>query len=436
MTSDIESANRTCWLAKANQVARRVNFAWWLETLSLPSLIGATLGAATLLIARREFSPVPWEILAAAISGGILLLMLICWVWAARKFEQPEQSLVRIEASMNLHNVLSTARAGMIPWPTPPKKVDAGLAWHWPRLLAPPLGMLGIFATGLIIPIAVKNHQPDGSPEQPPAWRELNVELDHLTKEEVVDQEYLEETRKKLDELKSQEQEQWFSHSSLEATDSLKKSHRAEAERIEREVARAEKALFEIEQNSEVADQAQKTRMMEEFDRALENLQNGAMKLNPELLEQMKQLDFKKSTELTAEQIEQLRKNLKKNIEAMRNSEGDQNDKYGSNELLAEEPNGEDVGDPLRGPGHFPSTLGKEKDFLEIGKLSGLDAKDLSQSTPGDLLELSDGKHDSDRSASKVASGRSAGANGNGGDQVWRDSLNPDEQRTLKRYFE
>jgi hypothetical protein len=86
----------------------------------------------------------------------------------------------------------------------------------------------------------------------------MSSELDHLTKEQVVDEKYLEETKNRLDELKSQQEEQWFSHSSLEATDSLKKSHRAETDRVERELGRAQKALGDLEKNAGAASEAEK----------------------------------------------------------------------------------------------------------------------------------------------------------------------------------
>ena len=442
MTSASENSNRDRWHAKAKQVARTVNFGWWLETLSAPLLVGAVIGAVALLVVRREFSQVqPW-MLAAAIGGTLLVLGAVCWAWAARKFEKPEQSLVRIEAAMRLRNSLSAARAGVAPWPTPTEKIDAGLAWQWPRLLVPPLGALVLLAAGLFIPIAARGLHPAGAPEQPQAWKQLDTELDKLTKEEVVDEKYLEETRKKLEELKAQEEEQWFSHSSLEATDSLKKSHRAETARVERELGRAEKALESLEKNAGAKNQAEKSRLMEEFDQALQGLQNGAMKPNPKLLEQMKQLDLKDMANLTPEQIEQLRENLKKNADAMKNGQGKGEGEDWSDELLAGDGEGDNPGDGPgeggvdRGPGHDPGVLGAEKDRVETGKLTGLESKDLSRATPGDLLELQDGEHDVDHSPSDISAGGNTEATGKGGDRVWRDSLDPAEQRTLKRFFE
>lgn len=449
MKSAPENSNRDHWQAKAQQVARRVNFAWWLESLSAPLLITALVGAAALLLVRREINPTePW-ILVAGIGGAVCAIGLACWAWAARKFEKPEQSMVRLEATMQMKNSLSAAQAGVAAWPAPLEKTDAGLAWQWPRLLVPPLGALVLLAAGLFIPVSALGTHTPSSPEQPQAWKQLDSELDHLTKEEVVDEKYLEETRKRLEELKSQEEEQWFSHSSLEATDSLKKSHRAESERVERELGRAEKALSQLEKNAGATNQAEKNRMMDEFDQALQGLQNGAMKPNPSLLEQMKKLDLKDMANLSPEQIEQLRENLKKHSDAMKNGKGEGED--WSDELLAGDQNGEGEGegegkgedgeDPNgkggidRGPGHSPGVLGREKEGVEIGELTGLEAKDLSRSTPGDLLELQDGEHDVDKSASSISAGGNTDATGKGGDRVWREALDPAEQRALKRFY-
>lgn len=453
MSENRDGRNQDFWRARARQVARTVNTAWWLETMAAPLLIGAMLVAVVLLGVRREFPEYGTGMLFAACVTAGLILALVCRFLAGRKFETPDHSLVRLEAAMELRNSLSAANAGVMPWPAPRKTTDAGLHWQWPRLLVPPLGAVVLIAAGLWIPMSAKTTPAAGDPEQPQAWKQLSTEIDQLTKEAVVDEKYLEETRKRLDELKAQKEEQWFSHSSLEATDSLKKSHRAETQRVDRELGRAGKALETLEKNAGAMAQAEKNRMMEEFDQALQGLQNGAMKPNPKLLEQMKQLDLKNLAQLTPEQIEQLRENMKKNAEAMKGAQGQGTD--WSDELLdgqgegdgqgqgegdgqgdGEDGDGNGNGGVSRGPGHAPGVLGAEKDALETGDLTGLQAKDLSKSTPGDLLELQDGEHDVDKTPSAMSEGGNTQSTGKGGDRVWKDALDPDEQRTLKKFFE
>lgn len=455
MSKATETSHREHWLACARRVSRTVNLGWWLEMLAAPLLVAALIGAAALLVVRREQPALePW-VVPSAIGGAVVLTALVCWWLAARKFEKPDDSLVRIEASMRLRNALSAAKAGVAPWPAPVGKIDAGISWQWPRLIVPPLGALVLLAAGWFIPVSAKTTT-SGPPEQPQAWKQLDSELDHLTQEQVVDEKYLEDTRKRLEELKSQEEEQWFSHSSLEATDSLKKSHRAESERVERELGKADKALENLEKNAG-ASQAAKNKMMEDFDQALQGLQKGAMKPNPQLLEQMKGLDMKNMANLTPEQLQQLRENLKKNADAMKGAKGEgQGGDDWSDELLGDgegegkgNGNGEGEGEGEgkdgegagkgginRGPGHDPNVLGKEKDGLDTGALTGLEAKDLSNSSPGDLLELQDGEHDVDKSATRLSQGGNTDATGRGGDRVWKDSLDPSEQRALKKFFE
>lgn len=452
MSKATETSHREHWLTRAGQVSRKVNLAWWLETLAAPLLILALVGSAAILLLRRE-AMMDHRFAAATIAGVLAILALACWARARRRFETKSQSLVRIEAAMSLRNALSAAEAGISPWPKPLGTIQAGLHWQWPRLLVPPLGALLLLAAGIFIPVTAREASSHSGPEQPQAWKQLDAELDHLTKEEVVDEKYLEETRKRLDELKAQEEEQWFSHSSLEATDSLKKSHQAESQRMERELGKAEKALANFEKNSATANQAEKNRMMEDFDQALQGLQSGAMKPNPALLEQMKGMDLKNMSGMSPEQMQQLRENLKKHAEAMKNGSGQGEGDDWSDELMGGEGEGEGEGEGNgegdgedgngpgkgginRGPGHDPNVLGKQRDGVETGELTGLEAKDLSRAAPGDLLELQDGEHDVDQSATRVREGGGTDATGKGGDRVWKESLDPSEQRTLKKFFE
>ncbi len=448
MSARTGNANREFWQKHAAHTRRRVNLAWWLETFSTPLVVLSLVGAAALLVARREWPAAPPWLPPVCIGGALLIVALVCLWRARRKFERTDDSLVRIEAAMRMRNALSAAREGVAPWPAPVTKVEAGLRWQWPRLWVPLVGSLALLAAGLWIPVAARATTNPAAPDQPQAWKQLETELDLLKEEQVADEKYLEETRKRLEELKSQEEEQWFSHSSLEATDSLKKSHQAETDRLERELGKADKALGALEKNA--GGQAEKERLMEEFEQALQGLQNGAMKPNPQLMEQMRNLDLKNLGNLPPEQLQQLKENLQKHAKCMGQCQGGDGD--WEDELLAGDGEGQGGGEGKegkdgdgdgegnggvdRGPGHSPGVLGKQRDALKTGKMEGLEALDLSRAAPGDLLELQDGEHEVDRSGSKVTEGGNTEATGKGGDRVWRESLDPDEQRALKKFFE
>ncbi|RYD60771.1 MAG: hypothetical protein EOP83_18635 [Verrucomicrobiaceae bacterium] len=449
---------RDAWTRHAAAVARKINLAWWIQTLSTPLVTVGLVGACVLLLIRREAPDSPAWILGASVLGAVALLAGIAWLVARRHFEKPEQSLVRIEASMRLRNALSAAKAGVAPWPELPPKVDAGVEWHWQRVLVPPFAALLFLLAGLFFPVAARTN-PEVGKDEPLAWANLDSDLQRLDQEDTIDETYIEEMKKKLEELRSQEEEEWFSHSSLEATDSLKKEHSSQVDKLERELGRADKALGNLEKNAGGMPAAEKDRLLNQFDQALQGLQNGALKPNSKLLDQLKQLDPKNLGQIPPEQLQQLRDAMKKAGQACKdcqggNCEGDEwldelldgdgngNGKGKGNGNGEGEGEGDEDGEGTgkggvgRGPGHSPGMLGAEGKKLGTGDLTGLESKDLSRSMPGDLLQLQDGEHDVDKSAVGPRSGGATGATGDGGDRVWKDALDPGEQKALKKFFE
>src|SRR5688572_11692988 len=52
---------RDAWARHAAAVARKVNLAWWLETVSVPLVVVGLIGACVLLLVRREIpQSQPW----------------------------------------------------------------------------------------------------------------------------------------------------------------------------------------------------------------------------------------------------------------------------------------------------------------------------------------------------------------------------------------
>ncbi len=445
------------WAAQARRVARKVNFAWWLQRFSTPLLLSSLIGTGLLLWFRRQYTQVGLLPYLLVITATLLLIALFAWVLSRKYFETPEQSLVRVEAAMRLRSGLSAALAGVSPWPPLPEHVHAGLHWHWQRVWIPPLAALLLLASGLLIPLH-RIIPPKLPPDEPQAWERTESELTKLDQEQVIDQEYIEEVRKKIEDLRAQDPEEWFSHASMEATDNMRKEHKSETKRLEREMNQAAKTLETLLQNPLLADK-EKARLANEFEQAMEGMKNGAMKPNAALMGQLKGLDPKDLGKLTPEQLEQLQQNLKKSAEQLQGEgqqgEGGQGEEW-MDELMADgshpgdkgqgecegEGEGESDGEQPgkggvnRGPGHDPNLLGKASQELETGEMQGLKATDLSKSLPGDLLELQDGKHDVDQSASKTSAGGSVSDTGKGGDRVWKESLDPQEQKALKKFFE
>lgn len=453
--------NRKYWQDQAGALSRRVNFAWFLQILAAPLLVYSVIGACAILILRREIEGFSVPFAGAGLAVGLIVVIAVSLVFAVRRFEKPENSLVRIEAGAGLNTALTSANAGVASWPEPPPAPPAALKWHLPKTFTPPLAALALLALGLFIPISAKQQIAPAPSRQPQAWSQIDAQLEQLEEDKMIDEEYIEEMEKRLAELRSQEEQDWFSHASLEATDSLKESQNSNMEKLERDLNEAGNALEALAENADKMNAAQKQKLTEEFEQALQGLQNGAMKPNKELLDQLSKLDPDDLGKLTPEQMEQLKENMDKLKESLENAgqgqgegddwadqllgdgegegEGEGNCPGGGECPGCDDPNckgdGPGKGGIDRGPGHDPNVLKGAKDPLDTGELTALEAKDLSRAIPGDLLQLQDGKHTVDENASKASAG-GAGAQGKGGDRVWKDSLAPDEQRALKKYFE
>ena len=61
----------------------------------------------------------------------------------------------------------------------------------------------------------------------------------------------LDELEEKVEELRKQPKEEWFDHSAMEATDSLKEAHEQELKELERDLRKAEKSLNALQNHSQ-----------------------------------------------------------------------------------------------------------------------------------------------------------------------------------------
>lgn len=438
-------AQEQTWRAIARSTSRKINFGWWLQILATPLLITALVIACGILIVRRELDNLPWLEIGGGTIAALALTGIACWLAARAHFESSQQSLVRIEAAMRLRNALTAADHGIAPWPEVPAIINDGMSWRWNRLIPPLVGAALIIACGFLIPIHAKSTL-DNSAQQPTAWNELDTSLDQLDNQELVQQDYIDEMRDKLEKLREQSPDEWYSHSSLEATDNLKKNHANEQESLKNNLQRAERNLSELQKGGGgKMNEEKKQRLLNEFDQALKKMEQGGMKPNEKLLKQLQKLDPKDLDQLTPEQMDQLRENMRKHAEKLNQQGGEKGNQPGEGEddwMKDPEGEGEDgegekpgKGGINRGPGTAPDVLGAPHADAGKGKLERLENKNKDQALPGDLLQTSDGEHDVDESPKGPTAGGNASNKGKGGDRVWKDSLLPEEQKALKKFF-
>jgi hypothetical protein len=151
---------------------------------------------------------------------------------------------------------------------------------------------------------------------------------------------------------------------------------------------------------------------------------------------------------MSKEQMEKLAKQLQKNAQALQDAlknspELKLTECQGCNGGRGKKPgdgdgkDGPGRGGIDRGPGTAPLTLNSEETNLNTTKTEALNSQiDVNRVAPGDLLTVSDGKHEVDKNVYQGPKAGGAISNtGDGGAAVWQNSLLPSEREALKRYF-
>ncbi len=522
------------WRSLAGRLVRKVNVGWWLQLLTPLLVVGSLVIGSAILIMRSMWLPIEntWFLIG---TGTLIVIMLIvAGIFAKRRFIEQKDGLVRLEEGLSLRNALTAADHGVGQWPAPPRDESsamkwAGFQWRWPVVITPfAIATLSI-AAALLIPIPDLKAAADLPPAEPSAWEQVEKMLDTLEDQEVIEEEAIEEVRDKIVELRAQPEDDWFSHSSMEATDTLRETLRQQINSLGAEMQTAERDLNALQNFSSQMSEEAKDMIISEFEEALKNMELSGLEMNQELLKQLQQMDPKQlmamskfidalkdmgfteeelnedfvrdmkaldpdklaeaqkkldpdelkemlkevgfaeedlteemlekmqkldpqalknaqEAQISKEQMDALREQLKKAGEAMKEMQG-----LGGGEeaRLAEleawmmkmqgqgppgQGQGAGNGGINRGPGTAPLFFGAETD-LNTKNIEQVKNLDLSKAAPGELLGVGETEHDIDelkvgpKEAGKVKS------KGQGGDTVWRESLMPEEKAVLKRYF-
>ena len=128
--------------------------------------------------------------------------------------------------------------------------------------------------------------------------------------------------QERIDRLREQNQEEWYSHSSIEATDALLEMHKGELDQMERNLRTAEQALENLQENMGEMSNLTKERMLDAFSEAMQGLEQGKMKPNSELLEKLRELDLQNLGQLDPQQLEQLRESIKQSAKKCAQCQG------------------------------------------------------------------------------------------------------------------
>lgn len=437
------------WNRRAAALAGRLNLGWWLERFNQLVLVGLLLFAVVLLAGRTWradwISPVP---VFVGLTVLVVVLALTSWLLVRRRFVGAEKGLVRLDEKLSLHNRLVSASAKVGPWPE--VAVDpvgaAGFRWNLPRALLPGLAALSLVAGAWWVPIPERSAAPRQVVE-PSAWEQMEEWLETLEAEELIEEENIEELAGRIEELRDQPEEEWFSHSSLEATDSLQQALGMEIRDLAEEMKALERNLAALQKFSGQMSEAKKEQLKKEMQQALEALQESGLGVNQELLDQIGEIDPSQLgqetlSNLTSGQLESLQQQLRKGSGALGSMEGlpemGEEMRMGmgmGGPGFGEEGEGPGAGGISRGRGDAPLFFDDKIDDLGTNNLEKVTNDDFSKAAIGETLGLGETEREIDESTAGSVAGGAVGSAGKGGEAVSRETLLPDEQAVLKRYF-
>ncbi len=310
------------WLKRASQLALKVNLGWFYQKIT-PILIGGGFLFATVILCLRTLSPQPLAYHGIASASMVALLTggLVAYLCSRKHFITQEDGLVRIDDHLSLNNSLTVAGQGVGNWPELPSerkgRQKGGITWNIPNLVWPLVTTLLLIAASVLVPVPnLQARTQNLPPNEPGPWKQMEGWLAELEEENLIDEKSLDDAREKIAELRNQPEDEWFSHSSMEATDSVRDALGKDLQDAHRDLQTLERNLAALQDfGGKMSDEAREM-LMKEYDDALKDLGLNNMNLNESLMKQLKEMDISQLTQeqmkqLSQEQIQKLREKLK-----------------------------------------------------------------------------------------------------------------------------
>lgn len=421
------------WQTKALRVARQVNSARWLEFVAPAAGCCGVVAGCLLLVARRE----GWSARPVCFASAAVLAAAAGY--AFRRMRQRrftlEDGLVRLDSVLGLHNRLISAAAGVGQWPEPAPRPDAGFRWRWERLAVPPVLGAAFAAGALWLPLPAGTAGGLAKSEPPVAWSQVEAAVEALKHSDVTDADALAAIEQKLDALRGQSPESWYSQSSLEAAAALQEETGHAIAVLERNLSTAGQALASADRTGEsgAGIPAEKAASWNE---ALKEMQTGPLPLNRADLSTLKQCSGGKCS-LSAGQMQALQKKLGQHGAACKMALGSLGEALagarcdGRLDAPQDQPN-------QRGGGGSTAPLGLRQNPTDAqpGREEALGGKDMQHADLGDTVKVSvGGQKVEPETIPGPAAGGAAPSGGSGGDALWKMAPAPGEEAVLKKYF-
>ena len=441
------------WETAIRALARRVNLAAWLDRAAPAFFVAGTLAgfAAYALRRVRPAEGAVWAWWWLALGAGLLAAGVWAWWRARATFVKAGDARALLEHRLGLDSALSAADAGVTAWPAP-RPLPATLRWRAPATLGWLGGAVALALAGAVLPVPARApFDYARASGKPPALAEAEAWLEQLAQQEVARPEDVEKLAEQARGLGERTPEERYSHSALEAADTLR-SQTAQAIRgLGANLEEAAAALAPLERPAGQLSDEELGAVAARLGEALRGLQEGPLSAREELMKKLgSAANAAGLRSLSPEQARQLKQQLAKAGRAATGVLGaqgqgadvataDPDSRVSFGNGFGEEDgwnNGFGAGSPSRGPGHAPLYFRDEASDAGQGRTETVSADDLSRAALGELLGMERGEHEFDpkRASGPTAAGAVA-APAQGGEVVWVDHLTPRERAALKEFF-
>ena len=441
------------WLSLGNSLKNKINLAWFLAVWT-PWATGFCFAYLILTIVIKKNYHLfyqNYETQVFSFSAVLFIaLSLKTYLHSKKSFYNTEDAIKKIDSKLGMNCQVIQAYHKQSEWPILPDSTDHGILFKTQSYMTPCLTIVCILAALLIpiSPLVPKIEIP------PSTWSEIQKKIDTMKNSKDLDQKVPKELQKKLDELKKQPSSKWFSHSSLEAADSINEHIDGHQNKLKRRLQKASNLLKRMEMIRQFINKHQdpddRQKVTSELGRDLQRLQKEMDEETKKLLEEYFQLSQKlknqigkakaspydgPAQQLTADQLKKLIERLKRLKGALK---GDGEGEGQGQSAPGKSGSGTIPGFPgiNRGPGDGGNPLGEGQSPKLKGNTEAVKGNLTPDSLPGEVISLENCKRKIDTKAYKgIQKSGDSKNKGEGGDAVWQNHLLPEEQDLLKRYF-
>jgi len=308
------------WLKQAGLIRRRYNTACWLSAWLPIFVVFCCLAAVVLLWCRQAGASLPF------FWWGFIALSPVPAIWAyclsRAKFLTLEEALVRIETAEHLDARLSSAHAGAGEFPAREHSVSDGSSWEVSKIAFPLGTAICLLLCAQLFPVRPANSMVSSPGNRPHSLAETEDLLAELEKSEVVSPEDLEDLKEQLEQLEELDPDERFEENGLEAADSLKERVEQGAAELLSGIERLEDQLDSLE-GAEQLPQASQEELQSSLGETLRSLEQGSMRLSPELSKSLSESLRVDPGSLSPEQLNKLKQRLQQGREKLAEALGD-----------------------------------------------------------------------------------------------------------------